>query len=203
MFTRYTRGMVYWADLPNVIQNVQFGKRPVIIISNNVSNLYSKLVTIVPCTTNINKNHQPTHTIVNLGTEEDSLVLCEMILTINKNLLGRFMGILDDDSMQAINKCLAIQIGLENIEVNKLKPIETPISIPNKNNTELKKPVGIYITDDDEMRRFIELADNRKIDELMKKYNIPTRAAALQRASYYKRKLRSKEKRKNEYKKNN
>lgn len=115
MFTRYMRGMVYWCDMPKYEKNpnVQAGMRPVIIVSNNVANCLSNNITVVPCTTNIEKNpDQPTHTILQLNKENPSLVLCEDIMTINKDLLSGFMGMLDDNTMKTINKCLMAALGL-------------------------------------------------------------------------------------------
>ena len=43
MFTKYARGMVYWANIPkyDINPNLQSGRRPVIIVSNNVANCLS------------------------------------------------------------------------------------------------------------------------------------------------------------------
>ena len=135
MFTRYMRGMVYWCDMPKYEKNpnVQAGMRPVIIVSNNVANCLSNNITVVPCTTNIEKNpEQPTHTILQLNKENPSLVLCEDIMTINKDLLAGFMGMLDDKTMETINKCLMAALGLCDIP----NPFDNPTP---ENKTRNKK----------------------------------------------------------------
>ena len=135
IFTRYMRGMVYWCDMPKYEKNpnVQAGMRPVIIVSNNVANCLSNNITVVPCTTNTEKNpDQPTHTILPLNKENPSLVLCEDIMTINKDLLTGFMGMLDDKTMETINKCLMAALGLCDIP----NPFDNP-KPETKTNEEL------------------------------------------------------------------
>lgn len=115
MFSRYMRGMVYWAKLQNddINSSVTTGIRPVIIVSNNIANCTSRNVTVVPCTTNTEKNlEQPTHTLVHFKKDTASLVLCEDITTINKESLAGFMGMLDNDTMMKVDKCLLSALGL-------------------------------------------------------------------------------------------
>ena len=96
MFTKYARGMVYWANILkyDINPNLQSGRRPVIIVSNNVANCLSNNITVVPCTNNTEKNpDQPTHYIIALNPKEDSLVLCEDIITILLQRLERLKNV--------------------------------------------------------------------------------------------------------------
>lgn len=125
MFTKYMRGMVYWCDIPKYEKNptINSGMRPVIIVSNNINNCTSGNVTVVPCTTNIEKNpNQPTHVILPLNKENPSLVLCEHIITVCKDLLAGFMGMIDDVSMKKVDKGLMAAIGLCDVP----NPFEPP-----------------------------------------------------------------------------
>ena len=200
MFTRYTKGMVFWADLPSSEQNpnVQAGKRPVIIVSNDVCNMTSKTITVVPCTTNIDKPALPTHTIINLGREEDSLVLCEMILTISKSLLCGFMGILDRTSMDEIDKLLLVQLGIEepkkidnilidNKKSNKEEPGNTQEQLLDKKR---KKNQGKRVGSLKEMSAFINYFEQNGFEKTMAEYGVPTKTAMYQRLGYYKRKIK-------------
>ena len=104
-FTKYARGMVYWADIPkyDVNPNVQNGRRPVVIVSNNVANCVSNNVTIVPCTTNTDKNpEQPTHYIMALNSKEDSMVLCENPERMSKERLGTYLTTIPKEYMSQI-----------------------------------------------------------------------------------------------------
>lgn len=119
MLSKYTRGMVYWCELPNWYgDNVQSGKRPCIIVSNDVNNIFSNNIMIVPCTTNLNKEKsQPTHYTTKITKDVESVVLCESIFTISKHLLSSFIGVLDNNTMNEIDECIKIALGLTQLDM--------------------------------------------------------------------------------------
>lgn len=52
---------IWQADLPAIPGgHIQHGIRPVVIVSNDASNCYSSVATIVPLTTKFSKMHLPT-----------------------------------------------------------------------------------------------------------------------------------------------
>jgi len=199
MFIKYARGMVYWADIPKYENNpnVQSGMRPCIIVSNNIGNQFSKLVTVVPCTTNTDKNpEQITHMRLKLGREEESLVLCENIMTINKDLLKGFMGMLDEDLIRELNQALSATLGLIEIAEPKIKiigkteePKEEPKEKPKEKNKICRGP---RISDPKEMLSFLSYIQSHSRKEAMAKYEIPNEGAVTQRALYYRKKLKMK-----------
>ena len=70
------RGEMYYADLSPVIGSEQGGKRPVLIIQNNIGNLYSPTVIVAAMTGKVRRKAKlPTHYIVNnySGLGEDSI----------------------------------------------------------------------------------------------------------------------------------
>lgn len=201
LFTRYARGMVYWCDIPKyeTNPNIQQGNRPVIIVSNNMGNCLSNNVTVVPCTTSIDKNpKQPTHYVLPMSIKDgtQSLVLCENIITINKDLLRGFMGILDDDTMKEIDKCLLATLGL--IDVRNVfddKPVKKEPEIkPLKKEQPKIKPVhriqGRRIQGLDQMKEFLDYYNKYGVDKTMEEYGIPTKAATYQRVNWYKAKFK-------------
>ncbi len=187
MFTKYGRGMVYWADIPRYENNpnVQSGMRPCIIVSNDIGNQFSKVVTVVPCTTNTDRNpEQVTHMILKLGRDEDSLVLCENIMTINKDLLKGFMGMLGPDLITELNKALSATLGLVEVAEPKIKIIEkTPEEKKRANR-------GRRVSGPTEMQKFLAYAKSHSKPEVMAEYGIPSEIAVTQRISYYRRKLK-------------
>ena len=52
---------LWWAALPTVPGHVQHGTRPVVIVSNDLNNTHSPVVSVVPCTTQRRKPTLPTH----------------------------------------------------------------------------------------------------------------------------------------------
>lgn len=191
MFTKYGRGMVYWADIPRYENNpnVQSGMRPCIIVSNDIGNQFSKVVTVVPCTTNTDRNpEQVTHMILKLGRDEDSLVLCENIMTINKDLLKGFMGMLGPDLITELNKALSATLGLVEVAEPKIKIIE---KTPEEKLEEKKKANrGRKVSGPTEMQKFLAYAKSHSKLEVMAEYGIPSEMAVTQRISYYRRKLK-------------
>ncbi len=190
MFTKYARGMVYWCDIPryDTNPNLQSGRRPVIIVSNNINNCLSYNVTVVPCTTNTDKNpNQPTHCILPLNKEQPSLVLCEDIVTVNKDLLQNFMGLLDEPTMKKIDKCIMAALGLievPNIFEDKSEPVKETLVEKQKRNK------GRRVQGQVEMREFLTYYEQHSIEETMAEYGVPTKSAVHQRVNWYKNKLK-------------
>ena len=193
MFTKYARGMVYWADIPkyDVNPNVQNGRRPVIIVSNNVANCVSNNVTIVPCTTNTDKNpEQPTHYIMALNSKEDSMVLCEDIITISKSLLTGFMGILDEHIMQEIDECLKVALSLTDVH-NPLLGNTRRKDLPEKvyTNKPEKRKTGKRVAGKIEIAKFLRFYEENGMEKTMEEYGIPTKAAVQQRLQFYRKRV--------------
>lgn len=193
MFTKYARGMVYWADIPkyDVNPNVQNGRRPVVIVSNNVANCVSNNVTIVPCTTNTDKNpEQPTHYIMALNSKEDSMVLCEDIITISKSLLAGFMGILDEHIMQEIDECLKVALNLTDVH-NPLLGNTRRKDLPEKvyTNKQEKRKTGKRVAGKIEMAKFLRFYEENGMEKTMEEYGIPTKAAVQQRLQFYRKRV--------------
>ena len=66
MERKIKRGDIYYANLNPVIGSEQGGRRPVLIISNDVGNKHSPTVIVAPITSRINtKAKLPTHTLIN------------------------------------------------------------------------------------------------------------------------------------------
>ena len=110
------RGDIYYADLNPVIGSEQGGKRPVLIISNDIGNKYSPTVIVAAITGQIGtKKKLPTHTIVHNvnGLDKDSIILLEQIRTIDKQRLQEYLGTLDRRFMDTVDAALVISIGIE------------------------------------------------------------------------------------------
>lgn len=81
------RGDIFFADLDPGVGSEQKGRRPVLILQNNVGNRFSPTVIIAPITSYVQKNRLPTHVLITeeiSGLGRDSVVLLEQIRTIDK-----------------------------------------------------------------------------------------------------------------------
>ena len=108
------RGQLYYADLNPVIGSEQGGIRPVLVIQNDVGNTHSPTVIIAAITSKAMKSILPTQHILPAqnGLDRESIVLLEQVRTIDKRRLREYVGALGQGDMLAINKALAISVGL-------------------------------------------------------------------------------------------
>lgn len=109
------RGEIYYADLSPVVGSEQGGIRPVLIVQNNIGNKFSPTVIIVPITSRMNKAKLPTHIEVKakqFGLEKDSVMLLEQIRTVDKLRLREYLGIVDEKTMQNVDRVLKVSLAL-------------------------------------------------------------------------------------------
>ncbi|MDR6725045.1 mRNA interferase MazF [Paenibacillus amylolyticus] len=109
---------IWEADLGYRERSIQGGKRPVLVISNNIGNKYAPIVIVVPITSKLKKPTQPTHVFFDsneCGMADDSILLCEQIMTINKeeNLLRKLFDI-PTHYNDEITRALGVSIGMVN-----------------------------------------------------------------------------------------
>lgn len=101
------QGEIWVADLGAQCGNIQGGKRPVIVLQNDVGNKYSPTTIVVPLTSQL-KNDLPVH--ADLGTQyglkKVSTVLMEQITTINKSSLIAKIGKLDERGFEVIKRSI-------------------------------------------------------------------------------------------------
>ncbi|MCL2547028.1 MAG: type II toxin-antitoxin system PemK/MazF family toxin [Oscillospiraceae bacterium] len=114
MINTIKRGEIYYADLNPVFGSEQGDTRPVLITQNDIGNKHSPTLVVVPLTTKVKKNMMPTHVLIpqSCGLEIDSLALTEQIRTIDRSRLGSYIGRIGAEEQAAIDKALAVSIGL-------------------------------------------------------------------------------------------
>ena len=83
----------------------QTGVRPAVVFQNNMGNLHSPNVIVLPLTSKYKKPNQPTHVIVpadGTGLKLNSMVLCENPVCISKHKLQKYMTTLPQEYMAKI-----------------------------------------------------------------------------------------------------
>ncbi|MDO4321260.1 MAG: type II toxin-antitoxin system PemK/MazF family toxin [Lachnospiraceae bacterium] len=111
----YSRGDVYYANLSPVIGSEQAGYRPVLIIQNNTGNRYGRTVIVASLSSQSeHKPKLPTHCYIQAGDilKKSSVVMLEQLRTIDKQRLDGYIGSLDQNYMEEIDKALAVSVGL-------------------------------------------------------------------------------------------
>jgi len=111
----FKRGDIYYADLNSSEQPVgceQMGKRPVLIIQNDIGNFYSP-TTIVAILTTKRKKNMPTHVQISDGLPMTSIVCLEQIKTIDKSRLGDYVGNIGTEKMKEIESAIFVSLGVK------------------------------------------------------------------------------------------
>ena len=111
--TMIRRGDIFMAELPKGIGCEQGGRRPVVVIQNDIGNFRSPLV-IVASVTGARKKPMPTHVPLGRaqGLSRPSLLLLESIYTIDKTRLLQYIGHLQTDKIFQMDRAIAVSIGL-------------------------------------------------------------------------------------------
>lgn len=110
------KGDIYYADLRPVIGSEQGGIRPVLIIQNNRGNRFSPTVLVAAITSRIGKADIPTHVFLEKewkGIRKDSVVMLEQLRTLDRSRLKTYIGCLEPETMQEVNRAIVTSLGLE------------------------------------------------------------------------------------------
>lgn len=114
---------IWFAELGNHYgTSVQSGNRPVLVITNDVSNRYSQTLTVIPLTSKMKKLELPTHVVLTkdhcemLRAEqmENSVLLIEQITTIDRSALySRLCRVISAEKKQEIERAVARQFDMK------------------------------------------------------------------------------------------
>ena len=87
---------VYLADLNPTIGREQFGKRPVLVISNDYENVLD-VVTVIPITSRKDgRRIYPNEVLLPTELERPSILLCQQVRTISKHRLIKKLTSIDN-----------------------------------------------------------------------------------------------------------
>lgn len=111
---KYKRTDIWLADLGNNMDSEISGKRPVVILQNDIGNRYSPTIIITPVSTS--KKQMPTHVPLGAelnGLDRDSYVLTEHILTISKRRLKKRLSRVHPNIMDQVEEKLLLSCGIQ------------------------------------------------------------------------------------------
>lgn len=120
------RGCIYWYEYTNVIDNEQGGKRPVVILQNQLGNERSTLSIIAPISTATYKSNLPLH--VKIGEEsglwKESEIMLEHINTVSKRRFlfdgePEYIGKVPDYIMRQIDSAIKKSLGIISVFYNE------------------------------------------------------------------------------------
>lgn len=128
----FERGDLFWGEKDLISESEQGGFRPYIVISNNMNNKFSSMLTVIPLTTQ-SKSPIPAHCSVMINGVKCT-VLCEQISCIYKRDLRSFIRTLTVEEIERVEKPLKLQLGLSHNE-------ETNNRYESRNQEEIKNKI--------------------------------------------------------------
>jgi len=109
------QGDIYWAQLPKIKNtSIQFGFRPLLIVSNNVCNKYSNVIHCIPLTSKQRKRYLPTHvTVSGYGLTETCVALAEQLMIVDKRALKVKIGTIEGTEVfRKIQDAIKVQLAV-------------------------------------------------------------------------------------------
>lgn len=109
------RGHIWFASLDPVVGSEQGGRRPVLILQNDLGNDHSPVTIVASITSAPARLSRPTDVAVTpeeSGLPYPSRVLLNQIRTLDKRRLEREVGQLSTARMLAVDEALRISLGL-------------------------------------------------------------------------------------------
>ena len=97
----------------------EFKLRPGLIVSKDSNNQRLDDVIIAICTSNISRSYELTQYLIqgeeiaHAGIKVPSVIKCEFLLTINKSMIIRTLGMLSANGIHKVNDCLKVALELE------------------------------------------------------------------------------------------
>ena len=117
---KLSRGNIILCKVPMPSEALRkFKLRPGLIVSKDVNNKRLDDVIIAICTSKISRSQEPTQyliegdEIVQAGIKVPSVVKCESLLTINKSMIIKVIGMLSENGIRIVNECLKDALELE------------------------------------------------------------------------------------------
>jgi mRNA interferase MazF len=117
---KLSRGNIILCKVPMPSEELRkFKLRPGLIVSNDLNNKRLDDVIIAICTSKISRSQEPTQyliegdEIVQAGIKVPSVVKCESLLTINKSMIIKVIGMLSENGIRIVNECLKDALELE------------------------------------------------------------------------------------------
>lgn len=112
---RILKGEIYLADLNPTVGSEISKTRPVLIVSNDISNQHAATVTIVPITSTTGKIY-PFEVFLAKGEgnlTNDSKAKANQIRTIDKLRLKRRLGKINEETLKEIEQAILIHLEIE------------------------------------------------------------------------------------------
>ncbi len=109
------RGEVYLVDFGEPRGSAQAGRRPAVIVSNDVANRKSPVVTIAAMTSSqVDRRKRFPQTVFVPAAEmdRDGVVMCDQLMTVDKEDLLSHKATLKPSQVDELNEALRVAVGI-------------------------------------------------------------------------------------------
>ena len=110
------RGDIVVVDFEPVRGSEQGGKRPSLVIQNNIYNKYSPTTIVAPITSKLFKKEYPTNVLLKKDDSQlnkDSTILLNQIKTIDKSRIIKKISKADESIMRRVNFAIKASLDLD------------------------------------------------------------------------------------------
>lgn len=109
------RGEVYLVNFDPTTGAEIKKTRPALILQNNISNQYSRIIIVAAITSQFRETLYPTEVLVQApegGLQANSVVLLNQIRSIDKQRLIKRLGNLESETLEKVDEAIQISLGL-------------------------------------------------------------------------------------------
>lgn len=167
MDRNFRRGYVYWVDFGLSKGSEQGGVRPSVIIQNDVGNRYSPTVIVCPITSEIKKKELPTHVYLNdykkYGLKTPCQVIAEQMKTIDKRQIGDYIGEIDIEVMDKVDRAIEISVNVGSAKSSYLPREVKVIKEKVEEIKDLDKFIRMWFSKNDDIDRISCYIKDREI----------------------------------------
>ena len=109
------RGQIHWVDFDPIKGSEQGGRRPAVIVSNEIANQHSSVVVVVPMTTTPQRKTYPQNVPfpANDPLPEAGTAYCGQVRTVSMDRLDGYRADVSKKQMVSIDKALAVALALQ------------------------------------------------------------------------------------------
>jgi mRNA interferase MazF len=107
------RGDVWLVDLNPTRGSEVSKERPTIVVSNDINNLHSDLITVIPCSTNVSDLY-PVEVLLQ-ELKYPSKAMCDQIRALSKERFVKKVATLSSTTMGQIAKAVLLHLDIEEL----------------------------------------------------------------------------------------
>lgn len=107
-------GDIWMCSLPKQTGSVQYGYRPVLVISNDLNNTYALTINVIPISSSTKKKHLPIHVDIanykECGLDRPCRLLVEQTTTVSVDKFVRYVGHISSPALiERISEAVRLQ----------------------------------------------------------------------------------------------